>query len=308
MLRSMTGFGRSLSENAEWSQTWEIRSVNSRFLDLKWKLPPQARSLEPRLEKVLRRFAERGRIEITLTLRRHSGDIPPEFNVAQAHAMLDALQNLADERGETFVPDHNQLLSLQSLWIRPEEDPEDPDRAEADLFCLFEDGLASALEDWNDSRAAEGEALARDITSRILRMEEWVALLHDRAPEIREERFALMRDRLNEALSDALRGLLRGESGGGEMEESRFLQEMVVLADKLDVSEELTRLSAHLDRLRELLAAGQDAGKRLDFTLQECFREINTCGNKVQDAQISRLVVDFKNELEKCREQVQNLE
>ena len=94
----------------------------------------------------------------------------------------------------------------------------------------------------------------------------------------------------------------------GELEESRFLQEMVVLSDKLDVSEELTRLHAHLERLRDLLEIGTDAGRRLDFTLQECFREIATCGNKIQDAQTSRLVVDFKNELEKCREQVQNLE
>ena len=80
------------------------------------------------------------------------------------------------------------------------------------------------------------------------------------------------------------------------------------MADKLDVSEEITRLAAHLERLRELLASGEDAGRRLDFTMQECFREINTCGNKIQNTQISRLVVDFKNELEKCREQVQNLE
>ena len=94
----------------------------------------------------------------------------------------------------------------------------------------------------------------------------------------------------------------------GELEEGRFLQEMVVLSDKLDVSEELTRLHAHLERLRDLLEIGTDAGRRLDFTLQECFREIATCGNKIQDAQTSRLVVDFKNELEKCREQVQNLE
>nr|BAD99033.1 hypothetical protein [Desulfovibrio vulgaris] [Nitratidesulfovibrio vulgaris str. 'Miyazaki F'] len=86
------------------------------------------------------------------------------------------------------------------------------------------------------------------------------------------------------------------------------LQEITLLADKLDVSEELTRLRAHLDRLRELMDQGGDAGKRLDFTLQECFREINTCGNKIQDAQISRLVVDFKSELEKYREQVQNIE
>jgi len=107
-----------------------------------------------------------------------------------------------------------------------------------------------------------------------------------------------VRERLNENL----------QTLNMELDESRFLQEVVILCDKLDVSEELTRLRTHLERLRELLDAGADAGRRLDFTLQECFREIATCGNKAQDVQLSRLVVDFKNELEKCREQVQNLE
>ena len=108
----------------------------------------------------------------------------------------------------------------------------------------------------------------------------------------------MLRERLSEALAAV----------NGELEEGRFLQDMVVLSDTRDVSEELTRLHAHLERLRDLLEIGTDAGRRLDFTLQECFREIATCGNKIQDAQTSRLVVDFKNELEKCREQVQNLE
>ena len=125
-----------------------------------------------------------------------------------------------------------------------------------------------------------------------------MALMDERAPAIREERFAILRERLSDAL----------EAAGGELEEGRFLQEMVILADRLDVSEELTRLRAHLDRLTELLASGADAGRKLDFTLQECFREIATCGNKIQDAHVSRVVVDFKNELEKCREQVQNVE
>ena len=93
-----------------------------------------------------------------------------------------------------------------------------------------------------------------------------------------------------------------------DLEESRFLQEITILSDKMDVSEELTRLASHLDLLSELLGQGEDVGRRLDFAVQECFREITTCGNKVQDAQVQRLVVDFKNELEKCREQVQNLE
>lgn len=305
MLKSMTGFGRSLTENGDWTQTWEVRSVNSRFLDIKWRLPSSVRGMEQRLERVLRKFAERGRVEVTLSLRRDLNEAPVRFNAAHASSMLDALHELADQRGEVFDPDYNALLSLPGLWVAADEDSEEQE--EQDEQEALEAGLVTALEDWNESRATEAEALARDLSSRILRLEEWVEHIATRAPEIREERFTLMRERLNEALSNALRGLLRGEASG-EMEETRFLQEMVVLADKLDVSEELTRLSAHLDRMRELIAAGMDAGKRLDFTLQECFREINTCGNKVQDSQISRLVVDFKNELEKCREQVQNLE
>ena len=134
--------------------------------------------------------------------------------------------------------------------------------------------------------------------SRILRMEEWTGLIAERAPNIKEERANALRERLSEALSQ----------NGQELEEGRFLQEAVILADRLDVSEELTSLNTHLARLHDLLQTGGDAGRRLDFTLQECFREINTCGNKLPDVQLSRMVVDFKNELEKCREQVQNLE
>ena len=261
MLRSMTGFGRCVMEDADWTQTWEIRSVNNRHLDLKWRLPLQARGLESRLERVVRRFAARGRMEITLTLQ---------------------------QRGAAA----NLLFAIPTLWERESEDGDD------EMEERLEEGLIAALEDWNESRETEGAALARDMTSRIAQMEEWVSRIDERAPEIKEERFAVLRERLSEALAAV----------NGELEEGRFLQEMVVLSDKLDVSEELTRLHAHLERLRDLLEIGTDAGRRLDFTLQECFREIATCGNKIQDAQTSRLVVDFKNELEKCREQVQNLE
>ena len=110
-------------------------------------------------------------------------------------------------------------------------------------------------------------------------MEEWTGLIADRAPNIKEERANALRERLSEALSQ----------NGQELEEGRFLQEAVILADRLDVSEELTRLNTHLARLHDLLQTGGDAGRRLDFTLQECFREINTCGNKLPDVQLSRM-------------------
>ena len=363
MLRSMTGFGRCLVENDYTTQQWEVKSVNSRHLDLKWRLPLSIRSLEPRLEKVVRRYASRGRVDVSLVLQYAPGNTPAmRFDMVQAAAMLDNLQALADARGEAYVPDFNALLQIPSLWgDSGEELDEDTAR------CL-EEGLALALEDWNEARSAEGRSLATDMHSRILRMEEWTGLIADRAPNIKEERANALRERLSEALSqngqeleeglalaledwnearsaegralatDMHSRILRMEEwtgliadrapnikeeranalrerlsealsqNGQELEEGRFLQESVILADRLDVSEELTRLNTHLARLHDLLQTGGDAGRRLDFTLQECFREINTCGNKLPDVQLSRMVVDFKNELEKCREQVQNLE
>lgn len=292
MLHSMTGFGRCFLEDDDLTQTWEVRSVNNRFMDIKWRLPLFVRPLESRLERVVKKHASRGRIEITLNAQFVSETTAPQFNAGQAAAMMDIVDAFAKNRGDIFAPDYNRLLSTPSLWN------ENADEMDDERIATLEQGLSLALADWNESRRIEGKALEKDILTRVLRMEEWLSLIEEQAPQIKEERFAVVRDRLQEIL----------ETHGQTLDEGRYLQEIAMLADKLDVSEEITRLTAHLERLRELLASGEDAGRRLDFTMQECFREINTCGNKIQSAQISRLIVDFKNELEKCREQVQNLE
>ncbi len=294
-LRSMTGFGRCSLEEKDWTQTWEIRSVNSKHLDIKWRLPSCARSLESQLEKIVRGRAGRGRVEITLFLQRGNTERPESgltFNASLAASMLDSMEKFAALRGAAFTPDYNRLIGMSFLW------EEGSIEAESDQAERLAQGLGTALDDWNEAREIEAAALEKDLLARILRLEEWLARINEQAPGIKEDRFSLIRDRISEVL----------EPFGKELEENRFLQEIALLSDKLDVSEELTRLAAHLDSLREILRKGADAGKRLDFTLQECFREINTCGNKIQDAQISRLVVDFKSELEKCREQVQNIE
>lgn len=293
MPRSMTGFGRYYLEEDGFSQTWEVRSVNSRFLDLKWRLPYLARGLEPALEKVVRRHASRGRVEISLNLQfTGEGRATVSFRADQAAAMLEEIRQFAAGRGHEFTPDYSRLLSLSALW------EDSGSELEEELAQALERGLELALEDWNEARATEGRSLAHDIMARLARMEEWVHVIEERGPEIKEERFASLRSRLSDAL----------EALSSSLDESRFLQEVTILADKLDVSEELTRLKSHLERLREIMQQSSDAGRRLDFTIQEIFREINTCGNKIQDAQISRIIVDFKNELEKCREQVQNME
>ncbi len=300
MLRSMTGFGRSVTEDNEGVQTWEIRSVNNRFLDLKWRLPFALRGLEQRFERVVRTFARRGRLEIELKLQQTEEKQLLHFNEARACAMLDALQHLAEERGEYFTTTYTELLHVPQLWTAVDEDD-----AVDELYERLEEGLIAALEDWNESRNIEGESLTRDIKARVLQLEEWVSIIEERAPSIKRDRIALVRERLAFSLSQLQKNL---GTEINELDETRFLQEIVILSDKIDVTEELTRLKAHFERLNSLLDSGNDMGRKLDFTLQECFREITTCGNKVQDAHISCTVVDCKNELEKCREQVQNVE
>ena len=252
----------------------------------------EARPFEAALEKMLKKQASRGRVEVSLNLTFFNLENAPVFNEDLANVMLDTMEVFAQGRGDTYLPDYNRLLGMGILWENPQDDMDEA------LLVSLEKGFALALEDWNESRETEGKALGNDLTARLLRMDGWIEKIRERAPQIKEERFATVQERLSELL----------ERVEQELDESRFLQEIAILADRLDVSEELTRLAAHSDRLRELIGVGVDAGRKLDFTLQECFREVTTCGNKIQDLQVSRLIVDLKNELEKCREQVQNME
>lgn len=289
----MTGFGRAAKETDGWRLAWEIRSVNGRHLDPKWRLPASLRHLETSFERSLREAAARGRVELTLQLTVTRPDLlGVGLNVPLAGAMLDELARFAQSRGETFSPDHGRLLSLSFLWEESSKET-DPELA-SDVAAT----LAEALADWNVSRGSEGEMTAQDLLKRIARMRASYELIKAEAPGIKEEKARQLHERLAQAL----------EKHAVEPDEARLIQEAAMLADKLDVTEELTRLTAHLDRLEEIIQAGGEVGKRLDFTLQECFREINTCGNKAQSTDVSKIVVEFKAELEKCREQVQNLE
>ena len=290
---SMTGYGRFTLDESQWSQVWEVKSVNSRHLDLKWRLPVFLRSQEPALEKIVREYAARGRVELNLALTLHATDLmAPAFNSGQAQGMIRELQTLAGELGLDYKPDLNRLLNISPLWEDPMLEP-DPK-----IMASVEQGLRAALEDWNRFRVREGEHLLADLNKRLERMRAWQQDLKRMAPEVKESRFEGARSRVQNLM----------ERFGLEHDESRLLQELALLADRLDVTEELTRLDGHLKQLGVLLQGKGEAGKRLDFLLQECFREITTCGNKAQDSEMSMLVVDFKAELEKCREQVQNLE
>jgi uncharacterized protein (TIGR00255 family) len=293
MHKSMTGYGRHEAQNELGTQLWEIKSVNAKQLNLRWKLPPSLLAYEGEWDKEVRSIASRGRIDIFLSLELfRSEDLQLSLNQATAEAMLQEIRKLAQNKGDIFHPDYNRLLNIPSLWQDKSSAP-DPQ-----LINFLQQGLRGALQNWDESRQREGHALVRDLLSRIESLLQSLSELKEISKDVPEEKFQALQQRVQELLQKVQT----------ETDQERMLQELAILADRLDVSEEITRLETHLDELRNQLSEQSGSGRRLDFLLQECFREINTCANKAQNSRISRITVDFKSELEKCREQVQNLE
>ncbi len=293
MAISMTGYGSDTLNKNSWTLSWEIKSVNSRFLDIKWRLPHTFYFLQGKWEKIIRTEASRGRLDISLNIKIHDPEILDlGFDQTMAQAMLFQLEQFAQKMGHDFTPDLNLFLKSPSLW----------QEGKASMASGLEDDLGlsliSALKNWNSSRKSEGEILVADISERVGKLEAMTAELTNLAKDNSQNRFNDLKQKLTRIISEM----------SLEADESRLQQELIIMADRLDVSEELTRLKAHLHSINELLSRSSKLGRKLDFLLQETFREINTCANKCQNTEMSRVAVDFKAELEKCREQAQNLE
>ncbi len=290
----MTGYGAYQGQNEICAQFWEIKSVNAKYLNLRWRAPVFLQAQEQLWEQKVREVASRGRVDISLNLRLLQKDlVPVRLDRVRAGAMLGQLQELAQDQSLQFMPDINRLLNISGLW--EEQDPGVQEKLQSVLL----QGLEQAVHDWDQARSWEGQSLTRDLLQRVARMQGWMQKLHDATRDLADQKLQALQDRLQQAAQD---------TDYFVPDEYRLWQELAILADKTDVSEELTRLENHLQGLQDILEQEPGAGRKLDFVLQECFREINTCGNKAQDAMVSRIVVDFKTELEKCREQVQNLE
>ena len=291
MVKSMTGYGSLSQESDTCAQHWEIRSVNSKQFSLRFRVPHYLKGYEQSWERQIRQACNRARIEVDLNVQLSRPEaVPVSLNRPQARAMLDQLSELAREAGVTFEPDVNRLMNVSGVWQETSTVQED------NLASELSQGLEQALEDWNQSRVREGQALRADLEHRLELMKQWLQELEGSAQDLAREKFTTLQDRVQTLLDST------------QLDQDRMYQELALLADKLDVTEELVRLRAHLSNLSELLAADDDNGRKLDFVLQECFREINTCGNKAQNTAVSSLAVNIKTELEKCREQVQNLE
>ncbi len=290
----MTAYGRGQAPAGE-GGSWvvELRTVNSRFLDLHLRMPPGLAGLEDRIKKYLEGRLARGRVNLFI---KPCGAAEPAprlvLNRPLVREYRRVLEELRQELGISDPPGLETFLSQRDLVLAEEADP-DLDR----LWSELEPALEQCLEGVEAMRAREGESLARDLARRLDRLEELFDQVTARTPEILEN----YRQRLNQRIAQLL-------ENPDQVDPQRIAQEVAILADKADITEEAVRARSHLAQFRRMLASPGPVGRKLDFLLQELNREANTMASKSPDADAAQQVVEIKAELERIREQVQNLE
>jgi len=285
-VRSMTGFGRGVSEQARVRATVDIRGVNHRFLDLKLRGGPLSPALEEAISTRVRGVIERGSITVSIHLVRTAGAPRVNFQAAgAAHVQLSELARTLGMHG----PDLALVLAQPGVVALADEDHEAPD---ASVLAATEAALAQL----QAMRDAEGQALARELTARLAELDGLRTKIAHLARTVPETVQARLRERIDKLLGDQA------------IDPARLAQEVALLADRADVTEELVRLASHLEQASKLVTAKEPSGRRLDFLVQELGRELNTIGSKSALAEITALVVEGKAVLEKVREQVQNVE
>lgn len=290
--RSMTGFGRGEAALDALPLTAEVRSVNSRHLDLRLRLPRELAAHEALARRIASRAFERGAVEVTVRLGAEGATasrIEVDFEAARRY--VDAAHRLAGELGLAGALGVETLLGLPGVARLREPEIEESHTADA-LAAALEAACAAAIA----MREREGEALAAEIRGRLGAIEQRVDEVEARAADIQRS----LRERLERRIAALAPEL--------DLEPGRLEQEVVFYADRLDVTEEVVRWRSHLAQFREALAVQGAIGRKLEFLLQEMVRETNTIGSKAQDAPIAHVVVELKAELEKLREQVLNLE
>jgi uncharacterized protein (TIGR00255 family) len=290
--RSMTGFGRG--EASEGGRTWvaEIRTVNHRFLDQRVILPRLFTVFEEPVKKRVATILDRGRVDITFS-QQGCCSAEPQLVVNDTVALQyhRCLQQLIDAYGLDGAVTLPAMLTLRDVISMEEQRPD----LDAE-WRLISAALDSALKDCDIMREKEGHSLKQDLLGRLAKFESVVRQIEARIPEVQRQRQNDLRQRLEKLLE------------GFDLDPIRLAQEVAIMADKSDVTEEITRLDSHISQFRAFLASDEPIGRRLDFLLQEFLREVNTLSSKIANASIAHLGVEMKNEIEKLREQVQNIE
>jgi len=294
MVKSMTGYGRARQTLNGRDITVEVKSVNNRYLDTTVKLPRAYIFTEDAIKRRIQAAVSRGKVDVLVSIDSTGADeTVVALNEPLAKSYLEALRKLTALspsmlRGEYSALDVARFPDVLTV-TKAEEDLES---VQADICAVVDAALAA----YNTMRAIEGEKLAADIGARLTTIETLTGKVEERSPETVKE----YREKLTARMQEVLQSTT--------IEESRILTEAAIYADKIAVDEETVRLRSHVSQLRTMLASDEPMGRKMDFLIQEVNRESNTCGSKCNDVEIARVVVELKAEVEKIREQVQNIE
>lgn len=292
MITSMTGFGRRQGVWLDGTVTVEVRSVNHRFLETAIRLPKSISMLEDTLKKTIQQHCSRGRVDLTVSLQGNRGSARSlQLDVAlakQYHQALQSLQRSLKLKGSIDIGLMAGLRDIVALSDQPMEDPK--------LAKLVEKLGQQAVADLKKMRQKEGAMLGKDLMARLGQLRECRMTVAERAPFVAQETLDRMKVRVEKLLAEPVPDL------------PRLNQELAIYADRGDITEELVRFEAHVVQFEQTLQEVQPVGKTLDFLLQEMGREVNTIGSKANDLSITASVVRMKAELERLREQVQNVE
>jgi uncharacterized protein (TIGR00255 family) len=292
MLISMTGFGNATLAGNGMTVSVEIRSVNSRFYEFAARVPRHLQGRELDLKELVRARLKRGKVNLTIGIDRLNGESPPvHLDPAAAKNYYRQLTELRDAVGLKGDITMDHILQFQDVFVAEEQD----DLPEEEWKLVLE-GVEQSLQALAEMRRKEGEELSRDLAERVTTMNQSI----DRIEELAKGRSLQQRDKLRERLH----ALLTEE----KIDPARLDMEIALLADKLDITEEMVRFRSHTKFFVETLASGVSEGRKLSFLLQEMNREANTISAKSYDADIAHLVVGIKEELERIREQIQNIE
>jgi len=292
MIKSMTGYGAAKGSSGKIEISVEIKSVNNRYLDSNIKLPRVFNSIEDTLKSIIHENISRGKVDVFISIdSSNSDDIEIKVNQTLVKSYVTALRTIAWDNelsSDIRVADLTRFPDILQAEKREIDTTE--------LCAEISEVLRNALSDFNGMRAREGEKLCKDMSARLDDVERLTGLAAEQSPKSVEEYRKKLEARMIEVLQTA------------NIDESRILTEAAIFADRVSICEETVRLRSHISQLRELLKSNEPVGRKIDFLVQEFNREANTIGAKGNDTEMSKIIVDLKAEIEKIREQAQNIE
>jgi uncharacterized protein (TIGR00255 family) len=289
----MTAYGRGEYRLGDTLFVAEIKSLNHRYRDIVFRMPKKFLVLEKDLKSLISSRFRRGRIEVFIETQSEGEDIPYDLavNVPLAKSYFEIFNQLSEQFGLDQEIQLDALLQMKDVVVAK---PAEMDMAQ--VKNGLHEALSQALDPLEAMRNREGETIEADFQERIALLERYLDDVEKRAPDLVEEHWSRLKDNLDRMLTDVA------------MDESRLAQEVALFAEKSDITEEIVRTRSHLGQFREYMSLDDAVGRRLDFLIQEINREVNTVGSKTSDSFVARVVVEMKAELEKLREQVQNVE